>query len=62
MYASGVATLGGPYAPVDSFLGLQYAAQRSVDALVYHRAPRLQHLGALASYKQWRRWTRGVAP
>ncbi|NNF57007.1 MAG: FHA domain-containing protein [Rhodothermaceae bacterium] len=62
MYASGVATLGGPYAPVDSFLGLQYAAQRSVNALVYHRAPRLQHLGALTSFGQWRRWARGVAP
>ena len=33
LYASGVITLGGPYAPVDSFLGLQYAALQSVDRL-----------------------------
>ncbi len=31
VYASGVITLGGPHAAVDSFLGLQYAALRSVE-------------------------------
>ena len=62
MYASGVATLGGPYAPVDSFLGLQYAAQRSVDAMQRARAPRLRHLTAGRSFRQWLRWARGRTP
>ncbi|MDX1438672.1 MAG: FHA domain-containing protein [Rubricoccaceae bacterium] len=62
IYASGVSTLGGPYAPVDSFLGLQYAAQRSVDALVRHGAPRLRHLGPGRSFSQWMRWARNQTP
>ncbi len=62
IYASGVATLGGPYAPVDSFLGLQYAAQRSVNALVLQRAPRLKHLSPTRSFSQWMRWARNKAP
>ena len=62
LYAAGVATLGGPYAPVDSFLGLQYAAQRSVDAMERARAPRLRHLSALRSWGQWLRWARGKPP
>src|SRR5205085_4525633 len=33
IYAAGVMTLGGPLAGVDTFLGLQYAAMHSVDAL-----------------------------
>ncbi|MGF1503847.1 MAG: FHA domain-containing protein, partial [Anaerolineae bacterium] len=33
MYASGVATLGGPYAAVDSFQGMQYSDYRIVDDL-----------------------------
>ncbi|MEM7539352.1 MAG: hypothetical protein AAF639_44760, partial [Chloroflexota bacterium] len=49
MYSSGVMTLGGPYAPVDSFLGLQYAALRSVDALVGAGAPGLRYLDGLLS-------------
>lgn len=62
IYAAGVATLGGPYAPVDSFLGLQYAAQRSINAMVYARAPRLRHLGASRSFSQWMKWARHVTP
>ena len=62
MYASGAMTLGGPYAAVDSFLGLQYAAQRSVDALTKHRAPGLRYLNGFRSISQWLRWARGVAP
>ena len=33
IFASGSATLGGPYATVDSFLGLQYQALRITDEL-----------------------------
>jgi hypothetical protein len=62
LYASGVLTLGGPYAAVDSFLGLQYAALRSVDALVAANAPGLHYLDGWRSVSQWLRWARGVAP
>lgn len=62
MYAAGVITLGGPYAAVDSFLGLQYAAQRSVDSLVRAGAPGLHYLDGLRSVGQWIRWARGVQP
>ena len=62
LYASGVITLGGPYAPVDSFLGLQYAALQSVDHLVAHSAPHLRRLNGLRSLRQWLRWARGVQP
>jgi pSer/pThr/pTyr-binding forkhead associated (FHA) protein len=62
MYAAGAMTLGGPYAAVDSFLGLQYAAQRAVDALTRHRAPGLRYLNGFRSVSQWLRWARGVAP
>lgn len=62
MYASGVMTLGGPYAPVDSFLGLQYAALRSVDSLVALRAPGLRGLNGFRSFFQWLRWVQGATP
>jgi len=62
VYAAGAMTLGGPYAPVDSFLGLQYAAQRSVDALGAIAPARLRRLNGLRSLAQWWRWARGVQP
>jgi pSer/pThr/pTyr-binding forkhead associated (FHA) protein len=62
MYASGVMTFGGHFAPVDSFLGLQYAALCSVEALVALRAPELRPLTALRSLRQWLVWARGVQP
>ncbi len=62
LYASGIMTLGGPYAPVDTFLGLQYAAQRAVDALTFAGAPGLTHLDGWRSLRQWTRWVRGVQP
>ena len=54
-YAAGVATLGGPYAPVDSFLGLQWSAMASLDTLVPRLTPG-------RSFAQWRRWVAGRAP
>jgi len=57
-FAVGVSTLGGPYAPVDSFLGLQYAAVRICESL---RGPARVPSG-LASARAWWRWVRGVAP
>lgn len=62
VYASGVMTLGGPHAAVDSFLGLQYAALRSVEDLVAQRAPGLHSFTPIRSFSQWFRWTRGVQP
>ncbi len=62
VYASGVMTLGGPHAAVDSFLGLQYAALRSVEDLVAQHAPGLHSLTAIRSFSQWFRWARGVQP
>jgi pSer/pThr/pTyr-binding forkhead associated (FHA) protein len=62
VYASGVMTLGGPHAAVDSFLGLQYAAMRSVENLVTQHAPGLHPLSPIRSFSQWVRWARGGQP
>jgi hypothetical protein len=62
LYAAGAATMGGPFAAVDSFLGLQYAALRSVDAIRKQVPKRVRHLNGLYSVRQWIRWMRGVAP
>ena len=62
VYASGSATLGGPYAAVDSFLGLQYAALRSLESLEALHIPGLQKLTPQRSFVQWIRWARGVRP
>ncbi|MEA5619886.1 FHA domain-containing protein [Cronbergia sp. UHCC 0137] len=55
MFAAGAITLGGPYAAVDSFLGLQYAALASVEALV-------GGLGGFGSLNQWLRWVFNSCP
>jgi hypothetical protein len=60
MYASGAMTLGGPFAPVDSFLGLQYAALQIVDDLASRGFAK--RIGPLRSLRQWWRWTRGGQP
>jgi pSer/pThr/pTyr-binding forkhead associated (FHA) protein len=62
MYAAGSMTLGGPLAPVDSFLGLAFAAQRSADALSALGAPGLRRLGPVRSLSQFARWSRGAPP
>jgi pSer/pThr/pTyr-binding forkhead associated (FHA) protein len=62
VYANGVMTLGGPHAAVDSFLGLQYAAMRSVEDLVAQHAPGLRPLTPVRSFSQWVRWTQGAQP
>lgn len=54
MYASGSATLGGYYAGVDSFLGLQYAALTIGDDLA--RAGFCKRIGVGRSIAQWWRW------
>lgn len=56
IYASGSATLGGYFPGVDTFLGLQIAAQEIADDLAAQGfCPRL---GPLRSTAQWWRWVR----
>ncbi len=62
VWAAGVVTASGPYAAVDSFLGLQYAALRSVDQLGLLRAPGVSRFGPLRSFGQWVRWCLGRSP
>jgi hypothetical protein len=57
-FAAGVATLGGPYAPVDSFLGLQYSAFAAARLLSGELAPE----GPLRSLGRWWRWATGREP
>jgi pSer/pThr/pTyr-binding forkhead associated (FHA) protein len=62
VYAAGQITIHGPHAAVDSFLGLQYAALRSVDHLHRVGAPGVSGFGALKSFGQWIRWCFNRAP
>lgn len=57
LYASGTATLGSYYTPVDSFLGLQYAALHIVDDLSHHGFGR--RIGPVRSIGQWWKWLFG---
>lgn len=62
MYAAGAITFGGPYAAVDSFLGLQYSALKSVEALVNARASQIKPLNPFASFVQWLKWVNNKKP
>jgi hypothetical protein len=62
VFAAGAITAGGFYAPVDSFFGLQFAAQRSADALARAGAPGVRRLDGWRSFSQWLRWARGERP
>jgi hypothetical protein len=57
LYASGTATLGGYFPGVDTFLGLQIAAQEIADdlAALGFCAP----LGPVRSTREWWKWARG---
>ncbi len=57
MYASGTATLGGYFPGVDTFLGLQIAAQEIADDLA--RQGFCKRLGPVRSTSQWWKWARG---
>lgn len=61
-YAAGTITTGGPYLAVDSFLGLQYSALRSVDHLVGERHHKVRNLGPFRSLKGWVKWMLGLKP
>ena len=62
LYAAGAITFGGPYAAVDSFLGLQYSALKAVDGMVTSRALGLRRLDGLRSLGQWLRWVQNQTP
>lgn len=57
MYASGSATNGGYFPGVDTFLGLQIAAQEIADDLA--ELGFCARLGPVRSTRQWWRWARG---
>ncbi len=57
MYAVGSTTLGGYYAGVDSFLGLQYAALQVADDMA--RQGFCKRIGPVRSISQWWKWARG---
>ncbi|MFF3225983.1 hypothetical protein ACFYV7_24510 [Nocardia suismassiliense] len=54
IYASGSATLGGPFVGVDTFLGLQIAAQEIADDLA--ALGFCKRMGPLRSMSQWWSW------
>lgn len=56
LYAAGIITLGGPYAPVDTFLGLQYSAHRITESLARLKAPNVKHIQGIYSLIQWFKW------
>lgn len=62
VYAAGTITTGGPYLAVDSFLGLQYSALRSVDHMVRERSHNVRNLGPLRSFGGWSKWMAGAKP
>lgn len=57
LYASGTATLGGYFPGVDTFLGLQIAAQEISDDLARQRF--CKRIGPVRSTTQWVNWARG---
>jgi pSer/pThr/pTyr-binding forkhead associated (FHA) protein len=62
IYGAGIITLGGPYAPVDTFLGLQYAAHRSMEALAAAKAPGVRYIEGIYSLWQWLKWALNQKP
>jgi hypothetical protein len=60
IYASGASTLGGYFPGVDTFLGLQIAAQEITDDLA--RRGFCRRIGPGRSVQQWLRWVRGRQP
>lgn len=60
MYATGAMTLGSYYAPVDSFLGVQYAGLKIAEDLA--RVGFAKKIGPWRSFTQWLRWARNKTP
>jgi pSer/pThr/pTyr-binding forkhead associated (FHA) protein len=62
VYGCGITIAGNGYAPVDSFLGLQYAALAAVCDMTDRGAPGLKKLTGLQSAAQWWRWMTNKPP
>jgi pSer/pThr/pTyr-binding forkhead associated (FHA) protein len=62
IYASGSITLGNYYAPVDSFLGLQYAAFNITQDLLARKAIELKPVVRSRSLFQWWKWMSNRSP
>jgi pSer/pThr/pTyr-binding forkhead associated (FHA) protein len=66
IYAAGAITLGNYYAPVDSFLGLQYAAFSNIRSLLAQQAigsaATLKPLILSRSLRQWWKWLNNRSP
>jgi pSer/pThr/pTyr-binding forkhead associated (FHA) protein len=62
VYGAGITTAGNSYGPVDSFLGLQYAALAAVCDLTDRNAPSLKRLTGVYSGLQWLRWMTNRPP
>lgn len=60
LYAVGAATLGGYFPGVDTFLGLQIAAQEICDDLA--REGFCRRIGVARSTAEWFRWVRNAPP
>ncbi len=60
IYASGATTLGGYFPGVDTFLGLQVAAQEICDDLARRRF--CKKIGTFRSISQWIKWARNKQP
>ncbi len=62
IYAVGSIALGNYYAPVDSFLGLQYAAFATTQSLLEQQAISLRPLVLYRSLIQWWKWLSNRSP
>jgi pSer/pThr/pTyr-binding forkhead associated (FHA) protein len=62
IYAAGAITLGNYYAPVDSFLGLQYAAFNIIQDLLDRQAIELKPVVLGRSLLQWWKWINNRSP
>lgn len=61
-YFTGASTLGSSFAPVDSFLGLQYAAQVSIEDMRRAGGPQIEQMDVFTSTLQWFRWAFNQPP
>jgi hypothetical protein len=60
VYVTGAAALGGYFPGVDTFLGLQIAAQEVVDDVA--RRGHCRRMGPVRSVREWLRWARHLPP
>lgn len=60
LFVTGAAASGNQYGPVDSFLGLQYAALKSIEKMQHMTIPvSIKPLSPLSSFIAWIKWMKG---